>query len=366
MKRTVAMLLACMMMLTGCTSEAGSNAEAPSGSTPETVEPVSRETEAFVWETDAPENHGMDPEILAAMHTALESAPVYAVLTVRDGVIVDEYYREGYDANSIFAFHSATKSVTGALVGIALEEGVFDSVDDPLYEYLPAVLDQADTRKQAITLRHLLTHTSGLEWYEWGGGTSNWEEFRSADNWVDYILNRQLVQEPGSVFNYSTGNTHLLSAALGEALGRSEADYAQEKLFDPLDMESVVWQSDPQGVTDGGNGILMTARDAARFGLLCLNGGEWNGEQIIPANWLEDSVIPKNNGAGDGTGSYGYQWWIRQFGGYDCYYAFGAWGQYILVVPELDLVTVIASEGPQNSYTSRAYFTDYILPACAA
>ena len=110
----------------------------------------------------------------------------------------------------------------------------------------------------------------------------------------------------------------------------------------------------------------MTARDAAKIGQLFLNGGVWNGKQIVPADWVEVSTSVQNNGAGDSTGSYGYQWWVREFGGYDTYYAFGAWGQYIFVVPELDLVTVIASEGPQNSYASRIYFTDYVLAACEA
>ena len=108
---------------------------------------------------------------------------------------------------------------------------------------------------------------------------------------------------------------------------------------------------------------LAQGRDAAKFGQLFLNGGVWQGRQLVPADWVEESTAAKNNGAGDGTGKYGYQWWSRSFGGYDTYYAFGAWGQYILVVPELELVTVIASPGPQSSYASRDYFTNYILPA---
>ena len=91
--------------------------------------------------------------------------------------------------------------------------------------------------------------------------------------------------------------------------------------------------------------------------------GQWKGQQLVPADWVETSTSAQNNGAGDGTGSYGFQWWIRQFNGYDGYSAFGAWGQYIIVIPELELVCVIASPGPQSSYASRAYFTDYVLKA---
>lgn len=120
----------------------------------------------------------------------------------------------------------------------------------------------------------------------------------------------------------------------------------------------------PQGIADGGNGVVMSARDAAKFGQLFLNGGVWNGQQLVPTDWVAESTAIQDNGPGGSTGAYGYQWWVRSFQGYDTYYAFGAWGQYIFVVPELDLVAVIASPGPQSSYASRDYFVNYILPAC--
>ncbi len=358
MKRLVLPLLI-SLLLTACAGTAGSS----SSTTDPAPAPVPEQSETtLLWESDAPENHGMDPEQFQLLHQALETSPVYGMLTVKDGVIIDEYYQDGYSADSVFPLHSCSKSFTGTLVGIAIQQGYIHSVDDLLSDYLPQVLEQEDAGKHQITLRHLLTHTSGLEWYEWNGA-SNWEEFRSAENWVDYILNRQLVHQPGSTFAYSTGGTHLLTAALEQATGQNALDYARENLFAPLGMDSVTWGTDPQGITDGGNGIAMTLRDAARFGELCLNNGEWEGEQLIPADWLADSTTAKNNGAGDGTGSYGYQWWIRSFNGYDCYYAFGAHGQYILIVPELELVTVIASNSVQNSYTPRTYFVDYVLAA---
>ena len=329
------------------------------------------------WQVDQPENHNMDPEVFEALHAALPGSGIHAVVTVKDGVIVDEYYEDGYSEDSIFEIHSASKSFTSALIGIALEEGAIDSVDDPLSKYLPQVLEQEDTQKQQITLRHLLTHTSGLEWYEWGSGCSNWNEFRTSDNWVDYILSRQLVYEPGTVFNYSTGNTHLLSAVLQTATGMTQEEYCRTHLLDPLGVsEEAHWRTDPQGIADGGNGLFISARDAAKFGQLFLNEGEWKGEQLVPAAWVEESTTAHNSGAGDSTGSYGYQWWIRSFttGGYgtyatpyatasyDAYFAFGHGGQFIYVVPELNLVTVFASDC-QSSYTPRPYFTDYVLNA---
>lgn len=375
MKRCVILLLAALLCLTACSDEspapssaAGGDSLAESSALPSEDASGPEPKTNSGWQFDVPENHAIDPELLSELHEVLAGSAVYAMVTAKDGVIVDEYYQDGYDENSTFALHSCSKSFTSALVGIALERGEIGSIDDPLSDYLPQVLELEDTGKQRITLRHLLTHTSGLEWYEWGGGKSTWGDFRSSENWVNFILSQRLVAEPGSYFAYSTGGTHLLAAALEQAVGMSEFEYGKAHLFGPLGMESVFWGADPQGVTDGGNGIVLTARDAARFGQLYLEGGAWNGQQIVPAQWVEESTAVQNTGPGGRTGQYGYSWWVRPFGAgeYDTYYAFGAWGQYIFVVPELNLVTVIASHYPENSYAPWPYFTDYILAACHA
>lgn len=193
---------------------------------------------------------------------------------------------------------------------------------------------------------------------------------------MDYILGRNLVYDPGTQFAYSTGNAHLLSAVLEAATGMTEEEYARINLFEPLGIENWQWDTDPQGITDGGNGLHLSTRDAARFGQLFLQNGQRNGQQLVPADWVEVSTTAKNGGAGDGTGSYGYQWWTRTYhsGGYDTYtppygrvgytvyYALGHGGQFIFVVPELDLVCAITAEG-DSTYAPRPFFTDYILSA---
>lgn len=385
-----ALLAAVLLVCAACSPASAPSAPDPvpapsSSSVPEPVpepEPESEpepEPEPAVdnsWEFGPPEEHEMDPEVFGRLHTALAGSAVSSLVTVKDGVIIDEYYKNGYDENSTFDIHSCSKSFTSALIGIAIQQGYLGGVEDLLSDYLPQVKELEGTKKD-LTLRHLLTQTSGLEWYEWGGSISNWVEFRTAKNWVDYILGRRQVARPGEVFNYSTGNTHLLAAALEAATGKSTLEYGTENLFGPLGMETISWHTDPQGVADGGNGVNISARDAARFGQVFLQGGVWKGEQLVPAAWVEESTSVKNGGAGDGTGSYGYQWWIRPYSvnaygtygnphgtaQYDTYMAFGAWGQFIFVVPELQLVTVITSEGPQNSYAPRPYFTDYVLAA---
>lgn len=314
------------------------------------------------WKFDAPENHGVDSELLSQMHTALASTKIHSAVTVKDGVIIDEYYGNGYDATSIFPIHSASKSVTSALIGIAIEEELISGVDAKLSEYLPQAVG---TDKADITLRQLLTHTGGFEWYEWGGGYTNFFEWRSSDNWVNYILNRQMVAQPGSTFNYTTGGTHLLTAVLQQATGKTAMEYGQEYIFEPMGMDSVEWGADPQGIIDGGNGLLMNARDMAKFGQLFLNGGKWHDSQLVPEKWVEESTGLQYERPG--ADSYGYQWWLRTLGAgnYDTYFAMGAWGQFIFVVPELNLVTAMTATHRDNTYIPRTYFSDYILAACA-
>ena len=324
-----------------------------------TTEAALPEVPAFTWKTEAPESHGMDAEGLEELHKQLKDSKVYGMVTVKDGVIIDEFYNEGYDENSVFPMHSCSKSVTDILIGIALEEGFIGSVNEPISKYI----DRATGEKGEITIEDLLTQRSGLDWDEWNS-YEVWNEFRSADNWVDFILGRELVYEPGTHFTYSTGNTHLLSAALENATGKNQLDFANEVLFEPLGMDSVSWGTDPQGITDGGNGIVMSLRDGARFGQMCLDGGEWQGERIVSSDWIDESVRAHSAGYGDLNGDYGYQWWSREYQGYEVYYAYGYGGQYIFVVPELNLVNVMASDYPEASYRAREYFTEYLLGEC--
>lgn len=394
MKRIAILIIALTLLLTAC-GNAASSAASSGAETPNTVpapssattgepqptpasepEPEPEPEPDNSWEVDSPENHNMDPAVFEAMHAALPGSGIHTAVTVKDGVIIDEYYQEGYDEQSIFTVHSASKSFTGALIGIAIDEGFIGSADDLVSEYLPQVAQLTDG-KQNLTLRHLLTQTSGIEWYEWGGGHSNWGEFRSAENWVDYILSQRQLYTPGTVFNYSTGNTHLLSAVLQAATGMTQEEYCRTRIFDPIGVsKDAHWFTDEQGIADGGNGLFISARDAARFGQLFLQDGVWQGQQLISADWVAQSTVEQSPGPGDNTGRYGFQWWIRrhttgEYGSYstsyptkayDTYFALGHAGQFIYVVPELELVTVFTSNC-RSSYGPRPYFTDYILNA---
>jgi len=384
MRRILLLYISLAVILSGCTEQAETESE-PTFSQNYTVEtPEDEEAEALDetiskaepasndWDFGAPENHGVDSAMLSALHAAVaaaEDAVIWSFVIVKNGVIIDEFYgvderfgRE-FDETSIFYLASVTKSFLSALIGIAIDKGLISGVDVKLSEYFPA-LAAADDGREEITLEHLLTHTSGIEWDEWNGGTM-FHEMRRAENWVDFVLKQPMAAAPGSTFNYNSGGSHLLAAILEQATGQSAFDFAQEHLFIPLGMDSVNWPTDPQGITSGSSDIEMTARDAARFGQLYLNGGRWQDRQVISREWVEQSTTVQSAGAGGRTGQHGYQWWIRPFGdgNYDAFFAMGAGGHHIFVVPEQELVVVMACFNNGDSYAPWPYFTDYILPA---
>ena len=324
--------------------------------TPQTTAPAA----TWQWQKDSAENHGLSAAALESLHTSLDPTQVFASVIVKDGYIVDEYYKDGYDETSVFPLHSCSKSVTSALIGIAIDKGFIEGVDVPISTYFPQILESDSEYLKQVTIWHLLTHTSGISCSD----DDVWDAWRSSDNWVDYVLSRPVTSAPGTVFSYSTGGTHLLSAILQEATGRTAYDFGKEYLFDPLGMDSVRCGTDPQGISDGGNGFSMNVYDMAKFGLLFLNNGNWQGQQIISQEWVEESTslqFKRSSGSAD----YGYQWWVRTFGsqGYDAYFAQGHGGQYIFVVPQLELIVVFTSNhtGSSSMYWQ---FVNNIVEAC--
>lgn len=227
------------------------------------------------------------------------------------------------------------------MIGIAIDHGYIESVDIPLSEYFPQILEFDDSDWQQITIQHLLTHTSGISTTD----DVLWEQWRSSDNWIDYIFALPIVSVPGTEFSYSTGNTHLLCAILQKTTGMTLFDFGKLYLFDPVGMDSIQMDEDPQGISDGGNGIWMTNSDMARFGQLYLNGGVWKGKQIVPSEWVAQSTNVQFERS-EGSADYGYQWWVRTFGdqNYNAYFAQGHAGQYVFVVPQLQLVVTFTSD----------------------
>lgn len=305
--------------------------------------------EVWEWSHDTLENHNIDALKIDSVHNIIDEYPINAEVIIKDGVIVDEYYKDGYDQNSVFTLQSTSKSITSAIFGIAIDKGYIEGVNFPISTYFPQILESNNEYKNQITIWNLLTHTTGLN----ASDTANWNEWLTSSNWVDYVINREAVSRPGTEFNYFTGNTHLLSAIIQKATGKTTYEFGKEYLFDPLDINSVECAVDPQGISDGGNGFAMNVYDMAKIGELYLNNGVWEGEQIISEKWVQDSTTMQFDRS-SGSADYGYQWWVRTFGNnnYPAYFAQGHYGQYIFVVPDLKLVTVITShyEGSSSIY----------------
>jgi CubicO group peptidase (beta-lactamase class C family) len=269
---------------------------------------------------------------------AKELPRLHSLLVQWRGSLVLERYYNGLSATRQANIKSASKSIISALVGIAIERKMIPDVDTPIVKYFPELAKDKDPRKADITIEDLLTMRSGLE----STSNRNYGAWVLSRNWVRHALSRPLLSEPGSDVDYSTGNTHLLSAILTRATGASTWQFAQNALARPLGFSLARWPQDPQGIYFGGNDMVLTPRQMVAFGELYLNEGRVEGRQVVPSEWIEDSWIPRGRSGFSGQ-LYGYSWWMRDLGGYDAYYAWGFGGQYIFVVPDLDLVVVTTS-----------------------
>ncbi|MGH9464712.1 MAG: serine hydrolase domain-containing protein [Thermoanaerobaculia bacterium] len=262
-----------------------------------------------------------------------------SLLVVADGATVWEERWDGGGPGTSVNVKSAAKSLLSALVGIALERGHLRSLEAPVLELLPEAFQGVEEAPgRALTLRHLLTMTAGLESTS-GTGYGPWV---ASPDWVRYVLTRRRVAPPGELFIYSTGSSHLLSAILTRATGQPTRDFARQALLEPLGIEAS-WSRDPQGIDFGGNELRMTPRALARFGQLYLQGGEWAGQQLVPAAWIQESRRRHAEGWPDRYGAYGYLWWLPPGRPGGAYMAMGYGGQVLYVAPERALVVVVTS-----------------------
>lgn len=310
------------------------------------------------WHTALPQTQGLDPEKLQQMFEAIEDQDLalHSVLIVRNGYIVAEMYYAPYEQDTRHELYSCTKSFISALVGIAIEEGYVAGVDKPVLSCFPTYdFANTDARKSAMTIEHLLTMTSGLDWPE---GDPIYRQLWSSKDWVQFVLDRPMVAEPGSRFNYNSGCSHVLSAIVAKRSGVLTQSYAQEHLFAPLGISNFNWDRDSNGLAIGGWGLQITPRDMAKFGYLYLHEGVWDGQQIVPAAWVQTSTTAHVK-TGQ-TLDYGYQWWVYPEWG--AYTARGRYGQLIFVISEYDMVIVFTA-GMDNDTPLIALIEDFIVPA---
>jgi CubicO group peptidase (beta-lactamase class C family) len=278
----------------------------------------------------------MLPELRAA---ARELPQLRSLLVSWRGELIAEHYAPGAGPARLANVKSASKNIIAALVGIAIDRGLIKSVEEPIVTYFPELRQDADRRKQAITVADLLTMRSGLESTS-GANYGAWVQSR---NWVRAALAQPMVSDSGGPMEYSTGSSHLLSAILTKATGATTWAFAQQALAKPLGLTLARWPQDPQGIYFGGNEMLLTPRQMVAIGELYLKRGNVNGRQVVAASWVDASCVPRTVSAWDATRRYGYGWWIQEFDGRTACFAWGFGGQYIFVFRDLDLVVTATS-----------------------
>jgi CubicO group peptidase (beta-lactamase class C family) len=318
------------------------------------------------WLESTPEEQGMDPTKLSEMMEYIDenSLNIESLLIVRNGFLVfEEYPDPTYNKDRKHILFSVTKSFTSALMGIAIQEGFVDSVEEKVLNYFPGrEFANLDSRKRQINIEHLLTMTAGLEYDEWSTPyTSSQNDYNlmiQAEDSVQFVLDKPMVADPGAVWTYSTGATQILSAIIDYTTGDSTLDFAHNYLFGPLGITDVRWPADGQGINYGGSMMQLKPRDMAKFGYLYLHNGTWNNEQIVPAEWVKKSTETITQHWEHG--GYGYQWWT--YPPFGIYAAQGYNSQSIFVIPNHNMVVVFtANIGSSNPEPGILF--NYIIPA---
>jgi CubicO group peptidase (beta-lactamase class C family) len=300
------------------------------------------------WETATLEEVGIDTAgINAFMREVLEEHPyMESILMVKNGKLVFEEYLNGWDPARIHRLQSVTKGFTSTLVGIAIEQGFIGSVDDPVYQYLPDYSDLLGGKKDSVTIRHLLTMSAGFKWNE---GETYYADPKECDShlaeasgdYIGYLLERPIVEEPGTVWRYNSGYPNILGHIIEERSGMKLVEFAYRYVFEPLGIERAFWMFiSGESRPSCAGGLRLITRDLARYGYLYLKEGAWEGKQVVPAEWVRESVRP--HFVTDENVGRGY-WWgkVKSLDGqHDIFFASGTGGQYVVLIPDLDIVVV--------------------------
>jgi len=334
---TLIMAGAAALLLTACGG--GDGGEAPR------VQSAGTQNEA--WTLAAPADVGMDGAILQQA-VSIEHFRA-AIIVQRHGKPVLEHYWKGYDKNTLHEIRSATKSITSLLAGIAIDKGILKGVDQPIAELLGAAYPGRPALARGITVGNLLTMSSGLQCDDFDDRSPGHQlQMYKAQDWVDFMLNLSQQTTPGTEGRYCSGGVTTLGRAISEASKLSVPAFAEQHLLAPLGITTMNWITYDNGrhASAGGRGFLRP-RDMLKIGQLVLQKGKWNGRQIVSEEWIAKSTSPHTRLVGAG-GEYGYLWWIssvrhknRQIAVHS---AIGNGGQYIFVIPDLDLVAVFTGE----------------------
>jgi CubicO group peptidase (beta-lactamase class C family) len=322
------------------------------------------------WNIGSLADHRIDPSRIMDLSSRIDLGDfdhVHSLLIARGGELVfDAYYRD-HTQDSLHTLQSVTKSFASTLIGIAVDQDLLN-LDATLPTLLPSRSREIalDPRKSQIRLRDLLSMRSGLQWDEWGCDyhditcNSN-RQMNDSEDWVGFVLEQPVVEAPGTRFVYNSGASILLSAILLEATGQDPAGFAEQYLFGPLQIDDYRWYRNtlhPDKLPHFGGGLRLKTRDLAKLGQLYLNGGRWQGHQVVSSDWIESATTAREQVSL--FDYYGFQWWTRAMDGRlghqpspdDVWFGWGYGGQHVFAVPSLDLVVVVNSWNSNGSTTA--------------
>lgn len=332
------------------------------------------------WQFIDPKTLKMDSAKLSELGPVIKSeyGNMNGIVIVRNGYIAHESYYNDKGPDDTCHVTSVTKSIISALVGIAIDKGYINSVDQKVVDFFPEYV--ADLQMREITIRHLLTMTAPYAFEDWN---EPFDKMCMQPDWVKYTLD--IIGRNGKIgtFKYSSAGVHLLSAIITRSIGKSAREFANEQLFIPIGMKEISdyemksfgfedlfgksvqgWVKDPKDISTGGWGLTLTPRDMARFGFLYLNCGIWDNMQIISKAWIEESIAAHSETSiNESIAKYGYLWWLRETDGVFAYSALGDGGNTICCIPEKDLVVAIASEFMMNPRDRWTLIKEHIIPA---
>jgi CubicO group peptidase (beta-lactamase class C family) len=345
------------------------------------------------WISCRPEEVGIDSQKLMKVYDYVADPEMFTkgIVIIRKGYIVGEAYFGGNNEYTRFESYSVAKSFTGALIGIALDQEILQSVDTPIYNYYPELMQKNGIRvrggildesissaaekaseilppaeKRSITIKHVLQMSSGLEWNESDIDlSSDVPQMLMSEDYIKYVLSKPLTHEPGAFWRYSSGDSMLLSGIIERVTGRTAYEFGYDNLFLPIGMPGISWENDPTGHTIGGWGIDATVREFAKFGHLYQKKGQWDGQQVVSEAWVDESVRPVS----EEVDFYGYQWWLNPDSGGnpglvvpdDVFYAQGLLNQNIFIIPGEDIVIVRTATDLLSEKWDRMEFLTLVM-----
>jgi len=321
----------------------------------------------------ANENNINEQTLSEAYVRAGEIRNLRSLLVARNNVLISEVYFATNAQDDLHDVMSVTKSFTSTLIGIAIDKGYITGLDQTLGEFIDSSVYNLPEDKAAISLYNMLRMSAGIPWKELGGESEfvDWY-YHSADH-INYILDKEMTYTPGTQFNYSDGTAHLVSVVLTEATGMTALEFAVENLFEPLGIEAYSWTADNRGYNFGGVRLKITPLTMLKFGQMILDNGFHESHQIVSASWIEEAtrshietgdIVPFQNG-------YGLFWWTGRTNGVDYFFANGYGGQFIVILPALEMVVVASNtiSGVPDAtcgeqwYQTMDVIVNYIIPA---